>query len=106
MAFSLLGVTPELLKAKANEVQEAVDGMRLAFQNLSDAISQTDSFWRIEAGTLYRKNYSDRQGDIEQLLLRMQSYPDRILQMAGLYEKGEAANEEIASALGWDLNLK
>lgn len=107
MAFSLaLGVTPELLKAKANEVQESVDGMRYSFQRLSYALLQTDAFWKIEAGNLFRKNYNDRQGEIERLLMRMQSYPDRILKMAGIYEAAEDENERIASVLGGDLNLR
>lgn len=107
MAFSLaLGVTPELLKAKANEVQESVNEMGKSFQKLEGAILETDIFWKGDAGTLYRKNYIDRKNEIEQIMARMQSYPDRILRMAGIYELAEEQNEEIASSLGGELNLR
>lgn len=106
MAFSLaLGVTPELLKTKANEVQNEVDGMESDFQSLFDAIDQTRDFWIGDAGNLYRRNYTDKQKDINRVMERMQSYPTRILQMAGIYEEAEEQNEMISAVLGDKLNL-
>lgn len=105
-AFSLaLGVTPEILKQRAQTLSDSIDKMCTNYRNLEQIMHDTQAYWIGDAGDRYRQDYDDKQSTIEDLEAQMKEYPDRILKMAGLYEESESSNVQVSSKLGDNLQL-
>ncbi|WP_026517598.1 WXG100 family type VII secretion target [Butyrivibrio sp. MC2021] len=107
MAFSLaLGVTPESMKTKSADINTDIDDMQKYVNALQQEVSGTASYWEGEAGNTQRQNFEDQVTEINNLILRLRTYPTRILQMAGLYEDAEETAVGYAQALSTDIVMK
>ena len=94
-----LRVTPDELKAKAKEAEDAVSRMKGDFNKLNTAINSTHSYWEGRAGDLHRKLYNDKAEEIQQILNMLGAYATDLLQMAGIYETAENKNKAAALSL-------
>ena len=107
MAFSLaLGVTPELLKAKSSEVSADIDGMKAALETIRSEMEGTRDYWKGDAGEQHRRKFEDHLEEINQLVQRLYTYPERILRMAGIYEEAESFNAALAESLATDIEMR
>ena len=106
MAISItLRVTPEELKTQKNVVQTDLDNMRNDILNITREIMETSHYWHGEAGDKQRKEYEEGTQNITNMINRLQTYPDRILKMAGLYEMAEETNASTANQLKTDIQM-
>jgi uncharacterized protein YukE len=100
-----LRVTPEELRTQKNVVQADLDNMRNDINQITTEIRGTSSYWLGEAGNKQRDEYENRVQGIDQMLVRLQSYPDRLLKMAGIYENAEGINKVTASQMTTDIEM-
>ncbi len=106
MAISItLRVTPEELKTQKNVVQTDLDNMKNDILNITREIMDTAHYWHGEAGGKQRKEYEEGTQNILNMINRLQTYPDRILKMAGLYETAEETNVATADRLKTDIQM-
>ncbi len=106
MAISItLRVTPEQLKTQKNVVQSDLNNIRNDINQITNEIMGTSGYWQGEAARKQRTDYEDSKQKINNMLDRLQTYPDRILQMAGLYESAEDVNVQTASQLETDIKM-
>lgn len=100
-----LRVTPEELKTQKNVVQTDLNNIRNDINQITTEIRGTSSYWQGDAGNKQRTEYENRVQSIDQMLLRLQSYPDRLLQMAGIYENAEEISKDTASRMPADIEM-
>lgn len=94
-----LKVEPDKLVTTAKQVTDSVSKMRKDFNNLNNAMKDTQRYWKGLAGNASRKLYTDQIQQIQDILLDMEKYPDDILKMAGLYKEQENKNKALAGSL-------
>ena len=100
-----LRVTPEILQQHVQKLSGDITDMKNALNQLYTVMDGTSSYWQGPAGTKYRKSFDEKKTQADQMLQRMNTYPERILKMAGIYDDARDANVQIASALGSDVEL-
>ena len=104
MAFSLaLGVTTESLKAKAGDVSADIADMKANVESMKAEVENTVSYWKGDAGDLQRKQFEEILQDLQKMFDRLDTYPVRILQMAGIYEVAEDNSVAVASSTTADI---
>ena len=97
-----LKVTPQQLKQTADEVTGLVQSLQTDFDSLQTTVSRTAYYWEGQAADGYRKSCASPQDDTDQMLERLREFPPMLLQMAGIYEDTEKANQALAAALPID----
>ncbi len=100
-----LGVTPELLKAKASEVDADIKNMESNIKGVAAQIDQMSHYWKGEAGDLQRKQFNDDKEELDKMIHRLKTYPVRLLQIAGIYESGEEINIQTAANTATDISM-
>ena len=106
MAFSLaLGVTPEMMKAKSSDVSADIEAMKKNVDAMKKEIEDTSGYWKGEAGNLQRRQFDELMQELYKMFDRLNTYPTRILQMAGIYETAEDNSVTIASATTTDIKM-
>lgn len=100
-----LRVTPEILQQHVQTLSNDITDMRHAIEQLYTVMDGTNSYWHGPAGTKYRRTFDEKKNQADQMMKRFDTYPERILKMAGIYEETEDTNVQIASVLGSDLKL-
>ncbi len=106
MAITInLRVTPEQLKSQKDLIQQDLNNIRNDITRIGNEIMGTDSYWKGEAAKKQRKNYDDSSQKINNMLDRLQTYPDRLLKMAGIYETAESQNSQTAAQLDTDIHM-
>ena len=104
MAFSLaLGVTPESLKSKSEEVSTDIENMNTEIQALITEVSETSQYWLGDAGNAERLKMEENVDTLNAIIERLRTYPPRLMQMAGIYETAESDNVATASATKTDI---
>ena len=106
MAIAItLRVTPEQLKTQKNTVQADLDNIRGDITQITNEITGMSNYWRGEAATKQKASYEDHLEKIKGMLDRLQTYPDRIMKMAGMYEEAEETNKLVADRLETDIKM-
>ncbi len=100
-----LRVTPEQLRTQKNLIESDLNNMRNDIAQLTNEVMGTSGYWIGEAGNKQRNSLSDSSQKINSMLDRLQTYPDRIFQMAGLYEQAESDNTMTAAQLDTDIQM-
>ncbi len=92
-------VSPDILIAKADEVESGISRMRQLFSNVKSSIDRTASYWEGEAGDLHRRAYLKRQAEVEEMLKKLRQRVNELEQLAASYTDAERANTSAANAL-------
>lgn len=92
-------VSPDVLVSKASEVENKIGKMRQLFSNIKTSMERTTSYWEGEAGDLHRKQYLDRQDEIDKMLKNLQERVSELNQLAANYTSAESKNLSAASSL-------
>lgn len=88
-------VSPLELKEKAKKVSEGVAEAFSTFEAFAGMVSESDYYWMGEAGGYYRTLYAEEMKEMEEILKRLERYPEEILRSAGLaVEEGSDLREE------------
>lgn len=96
-------VTPEVLNAKANEVERNIRNMKQRFDAMDTLIKKSSSYWIGEAGDMHRQNYESQVSGIEEMLEVLSQHPQDLRAIAQAYTNVELENTSIAQELPGDL---
>ena len=104
MAFSkALGVDTEQIRNKAFDVSGDLNAMISDVQRMVDETIYTAYYWKGEAAELERNKFRDNVDEMNAIINRALTYPQRITQMAGIYESAEEYNTALAGGLKADI---
>ena len=92
-------VNTDILRSKADSVTGKVSLMEGDLNEIKDIVARTANYLIGEGGDTQRKNYTDKQAFVEEMVRRLKEYPVDLLQMAGIYEKTENEIEEMPHTL-------
>ncbi len=96
-------VTPEVLNAKANEVERNIWNMKRRFDAMDTLIKKSNSYWIGEAGDMHRQNHESQVPKIEEMLEVLSRHPQDLRAIAQTYTDVELKNASIAQELPGDL---
>ncbi|WP_432627720.1 WXG100 family type VII secretion target [Brotaphodocola sp.] len=88
-------VMPELLVQKADEVQKKVIDMKNCFDRMKTLVDRSKSYWVGEAGDQHRKNYSEQQQNISDMLRRWDEHPRDLNAIAQTYLTTEKNIQQV-----------
>lgn len=103
MADIMLQVEPETLKRKSTDITNKIREIESAFGGIESLINATRGHWTGDASEKYQRYFKDIKPDMEKVIKRLKEHPQDLLSMAGLYEEGESAAAEVATALPADV---
>lgn len=94
-----LKVKPEVLKNKANSITSSIETIEKDFKEIEEVIQGTKKYWEGDASDTHQKQFSTINKEVPEIIKRLKEHPKDLLQMAGLYEAAENANQQLANAL-------
>ena len=95
--FQLKVDTVQLQNA-AGKVRTDIGGLRSAASEISRLVSQTAGMWQGDAAEAKRAKYISNQNNADQILRKIEGYPNKLLVMAGIQEQAEkTAAEKVPS---------
>lgn len=98
-----LQVDPEVLKRKSADITNKIGEIERAFGGIESRINATKGFWTGDSSERYQRYFKDIKPDMEKVIQRLKEHPKDLLEMAGLYEKGESVASEVSMALPVDV---
>lgn len=105
MAGITLKVSPDQLKAKAQEIQDQISRFESSWKQLYQTAQNTKSYWVGNASTQHQKLLTTYEEDVARIIRRLKEHPEDLMKMAGVYEEGESAAQQIAQSLPVDIIL-
>lgn len=96
---SHINVTTEELQNRAGDARKKIDTMKNSLKEMKSLMDKTNGYWQGEAGELYRSTYTALNEVLEKGMADLGTYPDKLLEIAGVYVPAEQQNVETASAL-------
>ena len=103
MAGFELKVSPDTLKAKAQEVQGQINAFEKQWNQLSQLVTKTKGYWIGKASDLHQKQYKEYQDDVELVIKRLKEHPVDLMKMAQVYDEHEQKAVAIAQSLPDDV---
>lgn len=98
-----LTVTPEVLSAKAVNTAVKIREMKRNFENINVHVNRMSSYWVGDSGEEYRRRYTDRQSDIDDIFRRLDENVEALTKIAGVYEQVEQQLTEASQILPEDV---
>ena len=98
-----LRVTPEVLTAKASEVESDIKKLEDHFNNIQDIVSRSTGYWQGLAGDKARQEFNSKKDDTQQVIKRFKEHPTDLLEMAEVYATAEKTVEYTNKALKTDV---
>lgn len=96
-------VTPEVMNAKAGDVEKCVSNMRRRFDAMKTLVDKSKGYWVGEAGDMHRQNYEEQKENIETVLKRIAEHPVDLRNIAQTYTSTELKAESIIQELPGDV---
>ena len=93
------------MKTQKSLIDSDIANIRNDITQITNEINGTSGYWHGEAATKQRNDYNDSLAKINAMIDRLVTYPDRLFQMAGIYETTEEANTQVASTLKTDIQM-
>lgn len=103
MASITLKVTPETLKSKASDISSLIRQIETEFQRIEQAVNSSKGYWEGDASQAHQNYYASYKDEIAAIITRLKENPDKLLQMAGLYEEGESSAVQTSAPLSQDV---
>lgn len=94
-----LKVKPQVLKSKATSIRSSITSLEKELTSIGNVIIGTTKYWEGDASVQHQKYYDAIKEDIPTVLKRLKEHPNELLTMAGIYDKAEDTNEQLASSL-------
>lgn len=92
-------VTPQELKSTATEFNSCMGQVKGLTDNMMELIRNTSSFWEGEAANAYKNKFNELSDDIQKIHNMINEHVEDLNEIAAEYERAEAKNQEISSAL-------
>ncbi|MBO5373337.1 MAG: WXG100 family type VII secretion target [Lachnospiraceae bacterium] len=99
MAEIHLKVAPDKLHSKADEISRQINQIQADWNNLSEIIKKTKSYWKGDASDLHQKYRDECEKEMLEILKRLKEHPTDLLKMAGIYEEAEDKAIQLAQSL-------
>lgn len=96
-------VTPEQLIEKGDELKSIVNSLTSQFGEVQNIVNATGSYWIGNAGDTLRRQYSEMNEEVLEILRRLAEYPTDLQKMAGVYIVHNSAAIQKAEALPSDV---
>ena len=98
-----LKVSPDILKAKAQEIRNEISRFEADWNQLLQIVQNTKGYWAGDASTAHQNQIKNYQDEFERIIKRLKEHPDDLLKMANIYEKSEQTAEKISQILPNDV---
>ncbi len=89
MAVVRIKVTPDVLRSKANEIQNEIRMIKREWDHISQVVGSEKSYWEGDASTVNTNMHKDIQKSIEKVLTSIAEQPGNLLKIAGVYDSVE-----------------
>ena len=94
MINGTIKVTTQELLAKADSVNERIDGVKRHFSAMNETVGNSGRYWQGDAGDIHRKTFSDKKPAFEEILKRFSEHVKDLTDMARIYDVTESAIQE------------
>lgn len=101
--MTILNVTPEQMKALAGEMRTEISNIETNLANIEREVSGMQVYWRGDASEKHTTNYQELLPQGRILIKNLNTAPDDLLKIAGLYEETEVANQQLTATLPDDI---
>lgn len=92
-------VQTEVLTEKAETVRTAIANMKKSLGEITQKVGRMSAYWEGEASQQARNIYQKQQEAMEKILQDLEKYPQRLLDIAGVYDTSEKTNVSAAQGL-------
>lgn len=96
-------VTPEELKMISTDVLTKVANARNRFEQISNVVDRTFSYWEGEGHDKAAEYYRMRKDDYERIFRAVSEHVNNLQTIAGIYDAAEKANEQAINSLPADV---
>lgn len=103
MAGIILKVSPDELKAKAEEISRQISSFEADWKQFSYLVQNSKSYWTGDTGDAHQKMFMQYKEDVERIIKRLHEHPEDLLKMAGLYEESEQRAVSTVQRLSGDV---
>lgn len=94
-----LKVSTDTLREKADEISDSIAVISREWQDLSDTVTQSTSYWEGDTSDKHQKYLNSVRDDVDMIIRRLSEHPTDLLKMAGIYEGAEDEASDLAKAL-------
>lgn len=101
--MTTLKVTPEEMQSLAGEMRNEIAQIQNYLQSIEREVRNTKAYWRGDASDKHIVNYDEIAPQGITLIRNLNTAPDDMLKIAGLYVQTEESLEEVAAALPDDI---
>ena len=96
-------ISTERLAQASGDIGRKVNELKAAFEEMTDVVNRTNSYWLGEAGEAHRKAYQQMQPHQEEVLNRLKEQVSDLIQIAGIWETAEQEIGELNQSLPDDV---
>ncbi len=101
--MTTLKVTPEEMQNLAGEMRTEIAEIQRNLNNIEREVSNTKVYWRGDASDKHVSNYQEIAPQGQTLIANLNTAPDDMLKIAGLYTETEEAIQQITATLPDDI---
>lgn len=98
-----LKVSPDIMKAKAGEIQSQIGNIKSYWEQISQIMKNSKSYWEGDASNLHQKYKKELEEDMKHIIRRLGEHPQDLLKMADIYKETEQKVMQIAFSLPQDV---
>lgn len=99
MAELMIKVTPEEVRAKAQEITAQKNMMEAYMQDMASKVSQLGEYWKAASGETYIEKYQVVTSNIQKSLDVLTQHVNNLTQAADRYEEVERMQSQTIGAL-------
>ena len=108
VAASVVGgkvkVSPEDLKAKAEEAMKRIENYRTALNNMAKQMEGSNAYWKGKGGDAFRNDFRTKKAQLDQAIKELDNYPKELLKYEGIYSEVVTTTTQAAESIN-ELNL-
>lgn len=101
--MTTLKVTPEEMQSLAGEMRTEIGEIKKYLQLIGNEVNDMQAYWRGDASAKHVSNYQEIAPQGDTLIANLNTAPDDMLKIAGLYTETEEAIQQITATLPTDI---
>lgn len=101
--MTTLKVTPEEMQSLAGEMRTEISTIQRNLTNIEREVNGMQAYWRGDASAKHVSNYQEISPQGTTLIKNLNTAPDDMLKIAGLYTDTEEAIQQITATLPDDI---
>lgn len=96
-------VKKQVLETRADNVEQQIQRMREHFQNISNIVYGSRSYWEGDANDAHCREFAEYRDEIEEVLARFMENVTDLRKIAGVYQQAEIQAVDLAEDLPVDI---